>query len=115
MFTALAAAAQDTSVAWDDLNEEQQRVLGRFEENWDQLDARATGGDCRWARTVGSEDDARASATPHSIVSSSGSDLSPAEKKDQDSGHRYQRFRDMSPDENSNECVTIYVRLQADA
>ena len=38
MFTALAVA-DDAGVAWEDLNEEQQRVLSRFAENWDQLDA----------------------------------------------------------------------------
>ena len=33
MFTALAAA-DDSGVAWDDLNEEQQKVLSRFAAKW---------------------------------------------------------------------------------
>ena len=53
LLAAPLAMADDAGVAWNDLNEDQQRVLQSFAENWDQLaperQARLSKGAERWA------------------------------------------------------------------
>ncbi|MDH3553773.1 MAG: DUF3106 domain-containing protein, partial [Gammaproteobacteria bacterium] len=50
---ATVAAADDQGVAWDQLNEEQRRVLSSFSDSWDQLtperQARLSMGADRWS------------------------------------------------------------------